>query len=296
MKPGPVSRTVMAAAAFVCILATVTAADEATPGREAATPGSTEAAAGSAELAGGDALWAQRGASLSGRLAAPAAIEAAIESYRAALSAAPGALEPRWKLLRALHYSIDFADRDEDARQASVNEAVALAHDSTQLLESGRGSTRDRARLYFWSSIAWGTRASRVGLLTIVREGLATKMHDFAGLAAALDPSVDEGGALRLLSRLHATVPRVPFISGWVERDQALPLAERALALEPAHPGNQLIMALTLLEQAPGRRAEARAFLERAAAHEPRAAYRAEDLAIGEQARERLEELDRDSQ
>ncbi len=287
MKPGPVSRTVMAAAAFVCILATVTAADEATPGREAATPGSTEAAAGSAELAGGDALWAQRGASLSGRLAAPAAIEAAIESYRAALSAAPGALEPRWKHLRALPYSIDFADRDEDARQASVNEAVALAHDSTQLLESGRGSTRDRARLYFWSSIAWGTRASRVGLLTIVREGLATKMHDFAGLAAALDPSVDEGGALRLLSRLHATVPRVPFISGW---------AERALALEPAHPGNQLIMALTLLEQAPGRRAEARAFLERAAAHEPRAAYRAEDLAIGEQARERLEELDRDSQ
>lgn len=256
----------------------------------------TEIKPGIAEIATGDALWANRADILSGNLAAPEAIEAAIENYRAAQSASPNALEPRWKLLRALHYSIDFTDRDDDAKQASVDQAVAVAHGSIGLLESGHGNDHDRASLYFWSGIAWGTRASRVGLLTIVRDGLATKMHDFAAKAAELDPSVDQGGVLRLLSRLHATIPHVPFISGWVDRDKALVFAERALALDPNHPGNQLIMALTLLERKPDREPEARAFLESVATLKPRADYRAEDLAIQQQARERLEKLNRDSE
>ena len=248
------------------------------------------------DLAAGDALWTERANTLSGNLAAPAAIEAAVERYAAAGRGEPSALEPRWKLLRALHYSVDFADRDDDAKQASVNQAVALAHDSTRILESGKGSDRDRARLYFWSGIAWGTKAGRVGLLTVVREGLATRMHDFAERSLALDPSVDQGGALRLLSRLHATLPRVPFVSGWVDRTKALGFAERALALDPDHSGNQLIMALTLLEMTPGRERDARAFLESVASGAPRADFLAEDLAIQEQAASRIDELNRESQ
>ena len=248
------------------------------------------------DLAAGDALWTERANTLSGNLAAPAAIEAAIERYAAAGRGEPSALEPRWKLLRALHYSVDFADRDDDAKQASVDRAVVLAHDSTRILESGKGSDRDRARLYFWSGIAWGTKAGRVGLLTVVREGLATRMHDFAESALELDPSVDQGGALRLLSRLHATLPRVPFVSGWVDRTKALGFAERALALDPDHSGNQLIMALTLLEMTPGREIDARAFLESVASGAPRADFLAEDLAIQEQAASRIDELNRESQ
>ncbi len=248
------------------------------------------------DLAAGDALWTERANTLSGNLAAPAAIEAAVERYAAAGRGEPSALEPRWKLLRALHYSVDFADRDDDAKQASMDRAVALAHDSTRILESGKGSDRDRARLYFWSGIAWGTKAGRVGLLTVVREGLATRMHDFAESALELDPSVDQGGALRLLSRLHATLPRVPFVSGWVDRTKALGFAERALALDPDHPGNQLIMALTLLEMTPGRESDARAFLESVASGSPRADFLAEDLAIQEQAASRIDELNRESQ
>jgi len=246
-------------------------------------------------LVAGDALWIQRANTLSGNLAAPAAIEAVIERYEAARRNEPSALEPHWKLLRALHYSVDFTDRDNDAKQASVNQAIALAHESTQILESGKGSDRDRARLYFWSGIAWGTKAGRVGLLTIVREGLATRMHDFAESAVELDPSVDQGGALRLLSRLHATLPRVPFVSGWVDRTKALGLAERALALDPDHPGNKLVMALALLELKPNREREARAFLEGVASGAARAEYLAEDLAIKQQAASRIDKLNRET-
>ena len=261
---------------------------------EASLPPTTTATM--THLVAGDALWTQRANTLSGNLAVSASIEAAIERYEAAGRDEPTALEPRWKLLRALHYSVDFADRDDDAKQASVNQAVAIAHESIRLLESEEGSNRDRARLYFWSGIAWGTKAGRVGLLTVVREGLATRMHDFAESALELDPSVEQGGSLRLLSRLHATLPRVPFVSGWVDRTKALGFAERALALDPDHSGNQLIMALTLLEMTPSRESDARAFLESVSNGTPRIDFLVEDLAIQAQAASRIDELNRESE
>ena len=254
-------------------------------GRGRANPPSASA------VALGDAAWADRASRLdaSGRLADPVEIEAAIVHYQSALAASPEALEVRWKLLRALHYSVDFAQRPDAAKDASLSSAIEVAQTSADLLAEGSGSNADRARLYFWSSIAWGTRANRVGILTVVREGAARRMHDGASRSLALDPRVDDGGALRLLSRLHGALPKVPFVTGWVDRAQALPYAERAFALDPEHPGSRLVLAVTLLERAPDRADEARGLLEAVASLEPRPAFVVEDLSIREQGRERLE-------
>jgi len=249
-----------------------------------------------AQIEQGDRAWAMRAEVIDERLATPARIEDAILHYRAALEADPLSLEASWKLLRALHYAIDFTNLDDQAKDARVADAVELASASIEGLEARGGKDSDRARLFFWSAIAWGTRAQRVGLLTIVREGAAGRMHDYAEQSLALDPSVDRGGPLRLLSRLHATLPRVPFISGWVDRDQALPLAERGYALDAAHPGNRLILALALLDQAPERMSEAQELLESVASAEARADFLVEDLAIREQAREQLGVSSEDSQ
>jgi len=238
-----------------------------------------------ADLEQGDLSWSKRAETLEERLAAPARIEEAITQYRAALVSRPESAEAHWKLLRALHFAIDFTTLEETAKAEHAEEAVAVARRSIELVEAGELSDADRARLYFWSAIAWGVRAQRVGLLTLVREGAADRMHDYAERSRELDPSVDRGGALRLLSRLHATLPRVPFLSGWVDRDLSLPLAERAHALDPSHPGNRLILALALRESAPDRVVEARRLLESVAIAEPRADFLAEDLAIREQAR-----------
>ena len=256
-------------------------------------PPSLAAGADDSALARGDAAWAARAAQLDeqGLLAEPAAIEAAIGHYERAVAAAPDSLEARWKLLRAFHYSIDFADRSEAARTASAEAAIEVAKASIDRLDDVEGTPFDRARVYFWSSIAWGARASRVGLLTIVREGVARRMHDYAERSLALDETVDRGGALRLLSRLHATLPRVPFVSGWVDRDKAIPYAERAVARDPEHAGSRLVLALTRLDLTPEREAEARADLERVAGLTPRPDFLVEDLVIREQARERLAEL-----
>ena len=185
----------------------------------------------------------------------------------------------------------DFVTR-ADAPQATLQDAVALAQQSIPLLEEGAGAVQDRARLYFWSAIVWGARAQRVGLLTIVREGVANRMHEYAERSLALDPSVDRGGALRLLSRLHGDLPRVPFVTSWVDRDRSLPLAERAFAIDPEHPGNRLILALALLERVPERTDEAVALLESVAQSEAQPAMLVESLAIQTQAIEKLQSLE----
>ena len=226
-------------------------------------------------------------------LAASAPTEAEIERLRAEVDRSPAALAPRWRLLESLHFLSEFTDASEERQAAAVEEAVDLAGDSLSNVDALSFEQPDTevARLYFWSAIAWGARGQRVGLLTIVREGVAKKMYEYAARAAELDPTVERGGAYRLLSRLHAQLPRVPFISGWVDREQVLPMAERAHLIAPNDPGNQLVLALALIERAPERRDEALALLGQAARAEPRPELRAPDLAIRAEASERLEAL-----
>lgn len=243
-------------------------------------------------IAKGDRAWASRAETVDGRLADPERSEAAVRHYRAALDADPASLEARWKLLRALHYVVEFTDASEDRTQSAMQSATDLARDSVERLDEDRGADADRARVSFWSAIAWGARAQRVGLLTIVREGVATRMRDLAERSLDVDPGVDQGGALRLLSRLHGDLPRVPFVSGWVDRERALPLAERAYEQYPDHVGNPLVLALALLAEGDEHRDRARALLERARDAPIDPGMRVEQLAIREQAREALADLD----
>ena len=115
-------------------------------------------------------------------------------------------------------------------------------------------------------------------------------MHEATLRSIALDPDVEQGGAIRLLSRLHAEIPKVPLLSGWVDHERALPLAERVAAEYPNHPGNSFLLGLTLFERAPGRRQEAVELLERTAELEPRADHVVEDVSIRLEAREKLAE------
>jgi hypothetical protein len=238
----------------------------------------------------GDRLWARRAESVRAARAQPDRIEGAIERYRKALRGGSSP-EAQWKLLRALHYLIEFTDADEARKDSALKEALNLARPEVgSPLESDMDAAT-RSRLYFWSAIIWGTRAGRVGLLTTVREGVAGRMYDLAKRSASLDPGVDRGGPLRLLSRLHADLPRVPFISGWVNRSKALPYAEQAVRLDPEHPGNRLVLALVLLEQVPDRRSEAVMLLQSVAGREPEPGMFVEELTIRREARKRLADI-----
>lgn len=238
-----------------------------------------------AQLAAAEGAWQTRAEKIDGNLADAARIEDAVRAYRVACSEQPEALSPRWQMLRALHYMVDFSNAADNRKQQALDEAVRLAK-LWVANDDASGDVSDRAQLYFWAAIVWGVHGQRVGLLTIVREGVAGRIHDYAERAVSLDPKIERGGGYRLLSRLHAELPYVPLISGWVDRGRVLPFAQQAAAIAPDDPGNQLILALALIDA--GRSADAQTPLAAVAAREPRAELLAEDLATREQARRRL--------
>jgi hypothetical protein len=262
-------------------------------------------------IARGDAAFLRRGEGGRDGHAAPEPIGEAIRAYQEALSNDPRDLEARWKLLRALHFEGDFATEEREPKRRVFDRGRILSDQGVELLAEGIGagrqlhelsgdalqqrlgeagvSSRDVAAFYFWSTVNWAAWSRVSGLLSAVRRGVANRLRDYTLVVLALEPDYEEGGAHRMMSALHARLPRVPFLSGWVDRSRALPHAERALAIGPEHPGNHLLVALTLLDLYPERRTEALALLEQVSAVEPRPALEVEDLAVRREARKRLE-------
>jgi tetratricopeptide (TPR) repeat protein len=266
------------------------------------------------EVALGDSAWDRRAEGEQEGRPLPEAVLGAVRSYERALATRPESLEARWKLLRALHFAGDFVPQSqakkleifERARSASEQGLEGLSDRISPrkkleeleietligLLEATGTSRQAVARLYFWSAINWGAWSREAGLLSAVRKGVANRLHRYTLIAIALEPGYDEGGAFRLLGRLHAELPRVPFLSGWVEQKEALPLLERAYALAPDNPGNRLLLGLTLLDLAPERRAEALELLQQVGQLVPRPSMRIEDISMREEARKRLAAAD----
>lgn len=257
----------------------------------------------------GDALWDRRAEGQADAKAKPEPIGSAVTAYREALRADPDGLEAHWKLQRALWFAGHYATPDRAEERKLYEEAIAIGEDSLRVIAERVGgrealeslsadalrerlAARDRsdaAHFYFWQAVNLGAWARRAGLLQAVRAGVANRMHEATLRSIALDPDVEQGGAIRLLSRLHAEIPKVPLFSGWVDHDRALPLAERVAAEYPGHPGNPFLLGLTLLERVPARRSEAIELLERTAALEPRADHVVEDVSIRIEAREKLD-------
>ena len=261
------------------------------------------------EILRADALWELRAEGQREGRAQPERTGPAIAAYEAALAAHPEILEAHWKLLRALWYSAYFAT-DQVAVQREIYErALAVSERGFAVLAARVGGAkaladappeelrarlsaadhRDAAALYFWYGINLGAWSRIAGLLQAVRTGVANRLQDATLRSIALDPDVEQGGAIRLLSRLHSELPRVPLISGWVDPARAVPLAERAEADYPQHPGNAYLLGLALLAHAPERRAEALALIEATASLVPRPDQLVEDLGIQKDARELLE-------
>jgi len=267
------------------------------------------APAGAAEIARGDAAWARRAVGQVEGRARPGPVREAIAAYEAAVAARPDDLEARWKLVRALWFSGEFASADDAEERAAYERARSLAEPAVESLSArlgspstGEASARpealraklaaaergDAAHLYFWAAVGLGAWSRSAGLLEAVRAGAASRLHEYTVLSIALDPSVEGGGALRLLSRIHAELPRVPLLSGFVDRSRALPLAARAAAEYPDHPGNPYLVGLTLLELAPERRSEGLRLVREAAGLAPRPEQLVEDTALRMGARSRL--------
>lgn len=265
--------------------------------------------AGAGALQTGDRAWSRRAEGATDSHARPGPIGEAIRAYRQAIEESPEDLEPRWKLLRALYFEGQFVALDREGKRQVFEESRRVAEEALDLLaqavggrekldrmEPGEkakalGGQPEAAPVFFWSAVDWGLWGESVGRLKAARQGVGGRVRDDAEAVIALDESYENAGGHRLLGRLHAVAPRVPFFTGWVDRAKALEELRRAVELGPDEPYNALYLAEAILDHRPQDRSEALRLLEELAERAPRPGHRVEDAFVLAQARSLLAEI-----
>ena len=253
-----------------------------------------------AAIAEGDARYAARAEGASGDVARPAPVEAALQAYRRALAADPQDLEALYKVLRALHFRGAFCGASIEQQKSIFDEGKRLGQAAVDRLEKGVGGAQGAAHadalrrvphavdVYYWTAALWGQWALARGKLAAARSGAAGKVLRLAQTVLELDPRLDEGGADRMLGRLHDETPKIPLVTGWVSKRKAVEHLRQAYALGPRSRVTQFFLAEAILDHEPEKREEARELLRVCATSPPRPESLIEDVHYATLAQARL--------
>jgi tetratricopeptide (TPR) repeat protein len=239
-------------------------------------------------IAAGDAAWARRAEGHQGGKAAAGPIDEAIADFERAVKEQPDRLEGSWKLLRALHFKGEFTTDSNAAKQKAFARGKEVAEAALDRLAKRTVGSRakldalgpaqaakavagvpEAKPLYLWASVHWGLWGDVFGRMAAARQGVGDKVKRYAETLIALDERYEDGGGHRILGRLHTLAPKVPFITGWVDRDKAVSELRRAVALGPDNLDNHLFLAEALLDHQPDKAKEAREILKRLLARQP---------------------------
>ena len=257
-------------------------------------------------LAAGDAAWARRAEGHQGGRAAAAPIGEAIAAYERAVKEQPERLEASWKLLRALFFKGEHVAQSREDKQRVFGQGKEVAEAAVGRLAQKVGGRAkldgmtpaqaakalsgnpDATPVILWAGVHWGLWGDNFGRVAAARQGVGDKIRRYAETGIALDERYDEAAGHRLLGRLHDQAPKVPFFTGWIDRDKAVAELRRAVALAPDNFLNQLYLAEAMLDHQPAKAAEAKEILRKLTARAPRPAWLVEDEKALAEARERL--------
>lgn len=227
----------------------------------------------------GDTAWARRAEGHKGDRAALGPVDQAVAAYERAVKEQPDNLEAYWKLLRALHYKGDYAVHTKEGKQQVFGrgrEVVEAALDRIGRRIGGRKKLDDlppdqvaklvakipeAPHIFLWGAIHWGLWGDVYGRMAAARQGVGDKIRRYGEVTVALDERFDRAGGHRLLGRLHTLAPKIPLVTGWVDRDKAESHLRRAVALGPEDLYNQVYLADALLQHHPKKAAEAKQIL-----------------------------------
>jgi hypothetical protein len=272
---------------------------------------------GSERFAEADAQFARR-AEVAGAVGRCEPVDTAIDLYRSAVRNDPNDLVAVSRLLRALHFrgaycsppaSGEEKPESKTRRRAFFDEGRQLGQAAVDRLEAGAIAARRSAGgkgdakaarvqflrsapgaglLFIWTAAHWGEWASLSGKWAAARAGIGGRLRDLAQTVVDIDPALEDAAGYRLLGRLHADAPKIPFVTGWVSREKGLSFLRRAYETGPRHPVTWFFLAEAILDHEPAKQAEAIALLERCAAADPRPDTVIEDRRYAELARARL--------
>lgn len=239
-----------------------------------ALPARARQAAAADAVARGDAAWARRAEGHVGAHASPGPIGEAIAAYQQALKEQPERLEVYWKLLRAEHFRGDFVAITREQKQEVFGPARTVAEAGLDRLARKAGGRErldamapaaaakalagipEAVPLHLWAAIHWGLWGDNFGRLAAARQGVGDRVRRYAEIVIAIDERYEFAAGHRVLGRLHTLAPKVPFLTGWVDRGKAVSELRRALALAPEDPLNAVFLADTLLQYQSGHAAE----------------------------------------
>jgi hypothetical protein len=139
--------------------------------------------------------------------------------------------------------------------------------------------------IYLWGAVDWGLWGDAFGKLAAARQGVGDRLRHYGEVVIAIDERFENAGGHRLIGRLNDLAPKVPFVTGWVDRDKSISELERAVALGPGDPTNDLYLAEAILDHRPAARPQAMAILRSLAARQPSAERVVEEAKVLEEAR-----------
>ena len=138
---------------------------------------------------------------------------------------------------------------------------------------------------FFWGSANWGLWGQYSGKLISALTGVVNKIRLFAETMVLMDDSIENGGAHRLLGRFHTRVPRIPFITWWVDHDLAISELRLSLKVAPDSLLSKIFLAEALLKFRSGETGEAIAILQNIVNSQPDPERLVEDIKVIEDAR-----------
>lgn len=246
----------------------------------------------------------------SGGHAAAGPIDAAIAAYQRAAAEQPDAIEPRWKLLRALRFKGAYVARTNEEKKAVYSRAKAAGDDALRVVNRalaargvkspGKAGEQELARaarqipgaaeVYVWDAVNWGEWALAYGKIAAARQGAADRIRRHAGIAHAIDPSLEGGTPSRVLGRLHDQTPRIPFITGWASQKEAVRYLTESQKVDPSNKITIVFLAEALVSDDAGAKERAVKMLRAAIAAPDDPDYRVEQAAASEDARRLLKQ------
>jgi tetratricopeptide (TPR) repeat protein len=258
-------------------------------------------------VAEGDRAYSRRQEGRVGAKASAGPINQAIAAYDEA-ARDPDFVEARWKLVRALYFKGAYTDLDQDSRKAVFQKAKRAAEEAIGILQKSlekrgikgflefgpnvlAGHFRDRsdaAPTFFWAAVAWGEWALSVGKLEAAQTGAADTIRNYALTVIGLDPAFEEGGGYRILGRLNDQAPWIPFVTGWVSRDDAVKFLRLAVQEDKRNFANRHFLAEALYSGDAKEKTEAIALEEALVADAPSPQHLIEELKTQDDARRNL--------
>jgi len=192
----------------------------------------------------GDAWFARRAEGGVDDRALPGPILRATELYQSALQIARKPEDrkmARLKLLEALYFRSCYATPQDNQKLKLFAKGMELS------LQFQRSWPADPAGYYFYALFIslW---AEEKGIITAIKEGVATKVRNAALKVIDLDPKYRSGGPWKMLAVLYHVSPQIPFLTPWASSDSAEVYLEKALRMNPHDPPANYFMARLLAE------------------------------------------------